>query len=74
MFPSGELTPEMTERLAAAELRCASPGAVVQLLEMDEKIDVRAILPTIAVPTLVVHNTGDDTVPYPSGEYLADSR
>jgi class 3 adenylate cyclase len=71
MFPAGELTPQTTERLAAAELRCASPGAVVQLLEMDENIDVRAILPTIAVPTLVVHNTGDDTVPYACGEYLA---
>jgi len=73
MFPSDELTPEMIERLAAVELRCASPGAVVQLLEMDENIDVRAIVPTIAVPTLVVHNTGDETVPYPSGVYLAEN-
>jgi class 3 adenylate cyclase len=72
MFPVGEVTPEINERLAAAELRSASPGAVVQLLEMNDDIDVRAILPTIAIPTLVVHNTGDATVPYPSGEYLAE--
>jgi class 3 adenylate cyclase len=71
MFPPEELTPEVRERLAAGELRAASPGAVIQLLAMNEEIDVRAVLPTIAVPTLVVHNTGDDTVPYESGEYLA---
>ena len=71
MFPPEEVTPEVRESLAAGELRAASPGAVVQLLEMNENIDVRAVLPTIAVPTLVVHNTGDDTIPYPSGEYLA---
>ena len=41
----------------SAELRSASPGAVVQLLAMNEEIDVRAILPTITVPTLVVHDT-----------------
>jgi class 3 adenylate cyclase len=72
LFPVAELTPETKERLAASELRCASPGAVMQLLAMNDDIDVRAILPTIAVPTLVVHNTGDDTIPYPSGQYLAD--
>jgi class 3 adenylate cyclase/alpha-beta hydrolase superfamily lysophospholipase len=72
MFPRNEVTPEVKERLASAELRSASPGAVVQLLAMNEEIDVRAILPTIAVPTLVVHDTGDETVPFPSGEYLAE--
>jgi class 3 adenylate cyclase len=72
LFPVAEVTPETKERLAASELRCASPGAVMQLLAMNDDIDVRAILPTIAVPTLVVHNTGDDTIPYPSGQYLAD--
>jgi class 3 adenylate cyclase len=72
LFPVAEVTPETKERLAASELRCASPGAVMQLLAMNDDIDVRAILPTIAVPTLVVHNTGDDTIPYPSGQYLAE--
>ena len=73
MLPADELTPEAKARLAAAELRCASPSAVMQLLAMNDEIDVRAVLPTITVPTLVVHNTGDETVPYPCGEYLADN-
>jgi len=72
MFPADEVTPERMELLARSELSSASPGAVVQLLAMNEEIDVRAILPTITVPTLVVHNTGDETVPYPSGQYLAE--
>ncbi len=38
---------------------------------MDELIDVRAVLSTISVPTLVVHATGDTTVPFASGDYLA---
>ena len=33
---------------------------------------MRAILPTIAVPTLVVHDTGDETIPFRVGEYLAE--
>jgi class 3 adenylate cyclase len=38
---------------------------------MSELIDVRAVLPTISVPTLVVHATGDTSVPFASGEYIA---
>ncbi len=37
----------------------ASPGAAVALLKMNTEIDIRNILPTINVPTLVIHRTGD---------------
>jgi pimeloyl-ACP methyl ester carboxylesterase len=43
-------------RLAQAS---ASPAAVVALEEMNAQIDIRAILPTIRVPTLVMNATGD---------------
>jgi class 3 adenylate cyclase/pimeloyl-ACP methyl ester carboxylesterase len=69
--PPEEVTEETIAELAAAELGCASPGAVIRLDEMDELIDVRAVLATISVPTLVVHATGDATVPFASGNYLA---
>jgi class 3 adenylate cyclase/pimeloyl-ACP methyl ester carboxylesterase len=71
MFPAGEVTEDNMEDFGAAEMACASPGAVVRLSEMNELIDVRAVLPTISVPTLVVHATGDNAVPFASGEYLA---
>src|SRR5260370_39496934 len=37
----------------------ASPGAAVALLKMNTQIDIRPILPTIRVPTLVIHPAGD---------------
>src|ERR671938_1152892 len=37
----------------------ASPGAARDLILMNSQIDVRHVLPTIRVPTLVLHRTGD---------------
>jgi class 3 adenylate cyclase/esterase/lipase len=67
-----ERTPEVFARLAEIEMASASPKAVVQLLEMNMSIDVRSILPSINVPTLVVQNTGDQQVPPECGRYLAE--
>ena len=39
----------------------ASPAAAIALTRMNAEIDVRHILPTIRVPTLVLHRTGDRT-------------
>jgi class 3 adenylate cyclase len=48
-------------RAALARLRrmSATPGAAAALLEMNAAIDVRPILASITVPTLVLHRTGD---------------
>ena len=53
------------------ERMCASPGMVRADLEAGLRIDVRPILPTITVPTLVIH-ARDDIVPVQGGRYLAD--
>jgi class 3 adenylate cyclase len=50
----------------------ASPGAVLALTRMNAKIDVRPILDAIHVPTLVLHRTGDRTIPVEAGRYLAE--
>jgi class 3 adenylate cyclase len=50
----------------------ASPSMVQQIFEMFLDIDVRAILPTIHVPTLVVHRHGDRVVNRRAGQELAD--
>jgi class 3 adenylate cyclase len=60
------------EVLAQYERRSASPGAVVRLMKMNAQIDVRSVLPTLNMPTLIVHPTGDRIVPVASGRYLAD--
>jgi pimeloyl-ACP methyl ester carboxylesterase len=67
-----ELTAELKAEIAEAEMQGASPRAIAQLMEMNMSIDVRSILPSINVPTLVVHFTGDPVVPVECGRYLAD--
>jgi class 3 adenylate cyclase/pimeloyl-ACP methyl ester carboxylesterase len=49
----------------------ASPGAVAAFRRMNLEIDVRAILPTIRVPTLVVQRSDDRFVPRDVGAYVA---
>jgi pimeloyl-ACP methyl ester carboxylesterase len=53
------------------ERAAASPGAALGLVQINHEIDVRHVLPTIAIPTLVLHRTGDIPVPVEHGRYLA---
>jgi pimeloyl-ACP methyl ester carboxylesterase len=50
----------------------ASPGAAVALTRMNGEIDVRHVLPTIGVPTLLIHRTGDRSLPVEGSRYLAE--
>jgi pimeloyl-ACP methyl ester carboxylesterase len=50
----------------------ASPGAARDLIRMNSQIDVRDILPTVNVPTLVLHRTGDNDSRVEEGRYLAE--
>jgi len=56
--------------LATRMRQGASPGAYRQLELMNLEIDVRAALPTIRVPTLVVHRSGDH-VPIDGARWMA---
>ena len=49
----------------------ASPAAAVALTKMNAEIDVRHILPTVRVPTLVLHRAGDRCVLAAEGRYVA---
>jgi class 3 adenylate cyclase len=50
----------------------ATPGAVISLWKMACATDVRHVLPTIRVPTLVMHRTGDRLIPVDASRYLAE--
>jgi pimeloyl-ACP methyl ester carboxylesterase len=50
----------------------ASPSAAYALTLMNGDIDVRHALPTIRVPTLIVHRTGDRSLPVEGSRYMAD--
>jgi pimeloyl-ACP methyl ester carboxylesterase/class 3 adenylate cyclase len=50
----------------------ASPAAASALMRMNSQIDISGILPTIRVPTLVIHRTEDVTINVEGGRYLAE--
>jgi pimeloyl-ACP methyl ester carboxylesterase len=59
-------------RLATYLRRAASPGASVSLLRMNTKIDITQVLPTIRVPTLVLHRSHDLDANVEEGRWIAD--
>lgn len=63
---------EFRRRWSAFLRMSASPGAAVALLRMNIDTDVRPVLPSIHVPTLVLHRSGDRIIHVDSGRYLAD--
>lgn len=51
--------------------RSASPRAALALTEMNTEIDIRKILPSIRVPTLVLHRAGDRLCAVDGGRFVA---
>jgi pimeloyl-ACP methyl ester carboxylesterase/DNA-binding winged helix-turn-helix (wHTH) protein len=49
----------------------ASPGAALALTQMNAEIDVRQVLPSIRVPTLVIHRSEDQCLKVEEGRYVA---
>jgi pimeloyl-ACP methyl ester carboxylesterase/DNA-binding winged helix-turn-helix (wHTH) protein len=50
----------------------ASPGAALALTQMNAEIDVRHVLPSIHVPTLVIHRKEDQCLKVDEGRYVAE--
>jgi pimeloyl-ACP methyl ester carboxylesterase/class 3 adenylate cyclase len=50
----------------------ASPGSIAAFERMNMLIDVRDVLPSIHVPTLVAHRSGDRVVDVRAGRFLAE--
>jgi class 3 adenylate cyclase len=77
---SGELmfAPSLAGDLRAQEFvgrfeaMAGSPGAMRRLLDMNKEIDIRRVLPTVSVPTLVIHRESDRVVPVTHGRYYAE--
>jgi pimeloyl-ACP methyl ester carboxylesterase len=58
---------------ARAEQEGASPGAALDLVEMNLDIDVRSLLGDVRVPTIVLHAAGDRVVRAGNGRALAQA-
>ena len=50
----------------------SSPGAAVALTQMNAEIDVRNVLPSIRVPSLVIHRTDDQCLKVEEGRFVAE--
>ena len=61
----------LKQRAVAYLRRSASPGAAVALLRMNTQIDVRDVLPTIRVPTLILQRVEDRDVNVEEGRWIA---
>ncbi|HEV3401255.1 MAG TPA: alpha/beta fold hydrolase, partial [Acidimicrobiales bacterium] len=57
--------------LAAWERLAATPGTAAALMRIALSVDIRHVLPSVRVPTLVVHRTDDHFSPVAHGRYLA---
>jgi pimeloyl-ACP methyl ester carboxylesterase len=70
------MTPSADEAMAAWWARrahaAASPRAAHDLILMNSQIDIRHVLPAVAVPTLVLHRTGDIDSQVEEGRYVAE--
>ncbi len=63
---------ELRAAWARHERLAASPGTVALILPLLAELDVRAVLPAIRVPTLVLHHTDCVIVPPAKGKYIAE--
>ena len=70
--PSELSDPEFIDWLGFAEQEGGSPGSALDLLEMNLRIDLRALLPTIRVRTVVLQARDDKMIDPASGSYLAE--
>ena len=72
LMPSLAANPDAVALFAKFERLAASPGAVRAVIQMNALIDVRSILPSVRVPTLVLHRPNDGLVPVELGRRLAE--
>jgi class 3 adenylate cyclase len=63
---------EIRAAWARMERLAASPRTLAQMLPLATEVDVRAVLPAIRVPTLVVQHSRDALVPPAKGKYIAE--
>ena len=67
----GLFTDEETESFLQMLRFGTSPGALQALHRMNREIDIRHVLPSVSVPTLILHGSEDTVVPVEVARYLA---
>ena len=70
--PSAADDPEMNAWWSRMSRLSASPAMYISLLKTNGATDVRSVLPSITVPTLVLHRTDDGVFDVRCSRYLAE--
>jgi pimeloyl-ACP methyl ester carboxylesterase len=70
--PSQADNPEVRAFFARMERASASPGMLASLVQMFLDLDVRGVVPSVHVPTLVLHRRYDRLVNVRNGRWLAE--
>ncbi len=70
--PSAAHDAAAREWFAAYLRNSASPKTAERITRLNSQIDIRAILPAIRIPTLVLHREGDRWAHVDEGRYLAE--
>jgi len=63
--------PQLQAWAASVEQQGATPGAALELLEMNLQIDLRPLLGSVRAPTVVLQSTGDPISRMENGRFLA---
>jgi len=71
VFPSMIGNPAFEEWLGAYFRASASPAAAVALLRMNSEADIRAVLPSVRVPALIMNRIEDGDVRVDEARYIA---
>jgi pimeloyl-ACP methyl ester carboxylesterase len=70
-WPSIGDDPRIREWMGRLQVSSTTPRTAEKFMRMAFEIDVRDVVPTLAVPTLVIHRTGDPVCHVENGRYLA---
>ena len=72
LAPKSSANPRLRQWFARLERLAASPGTAAKLIRVTGEVDVRAVLPSIQVPTLVMHRARDKFIDIRHSRYLAE--
>jgi class 3 adenylate cyclase len=65
--------PQLVERWARMERLGQAPSEGAETMRLSVALDVREILPTLSMPTLILHRTWDPLIRVEAGRYLAEN-
>lgn len=72
MNPEMPWNEEIRASWARLERLSASPGTAARILPLTAHVDMRALLPAVQTPTLVIQHANNEVIPAAWGRYVAD--